>query len=74
MTDANDLKALSAAYDNFLNCSDAPTLLIVKSIIGYGSPNKANTAGIHGSAVGADEIKLTKAAYGWPENESFPCP
>ena len=74
VTDANDLKALSAAYQSFLACDDAPTLIIVTSIIGYGSPNKANTAGIHGSAVGADEIKLTKAAYGWPEDESFLVP
>ncbi len=74
VTDANDLKALSAAYQSFLSCDDAPTLIIVTSIIGYGSPNKANTSGIHGSAVGADEIKLTKAAYGWPEDESFLVP
>ncbi len=74
VADANDLEALSAAYDSFLNCDDAPTLIVVTSIIGYGSPNKANTAGIHGSAVGADEIKLTKAAYGWPEDESFLVP
>ena len=74
VTDANDLKALSAAYDAFKNCNNAPTLIIVKSIIGYGSPNKANTAGAHGAALGADEIKLTKAAYGWPEDESFVVP
>ena len=74
VTDANDLEALSAAYQSFLACDDAPTLIVVTSIIGYGSPNKANTSGIHGSAVGADEIKLTKAAYGWPEDESFLVP
>ncbi|MEM8947366.1 MAG: transketolase [Planctomycetota bacterium] len=74
VTDANDLKALSAAYETFQKCTDAPTLIIVKSIIGYGSPNKANTAGAHGAALGAEEVKLTKAAYGWPEDESFVVP
>ncbi len=74
VTDANDLKALSAAYEAFNNCDDAPTLIVVKSIIGYGSPNKANTAGAHGAALGADEVRLTKAAYGWPEDESFVVP
>jgi transketolase len=49
-------------------------LIIVKTIIGYGSPNKANTSKAHGEALGAEEIKLTKAAYGWPENESFLVP
>lgn len=72
--DANDLDALAKAYAAFNQCDDAPTLIIVKSIIGYGSPNKANTAGAHGAALGADEIKLTKAAYGWPEDESFRVP
>lgn len=74
VTDANDLPALSAAYEAFQNCDDAPTLIIVKSIIGYGSPNKANTAGAHGAALGAEEVKLTKAAYGWPEDETFVVP
>ncbi len=74
VTDANDLKALSAAYQSFLACDNAPTLVIVKSIIGFGSPNKANTAAAHGAPIGADEIRLTKAAYGWPEDESFLVP
>jgi len=74
VTDANDLKALSAAYEAFSKCDDAPTLIIVKSVIGFGSPNKANTAAAHGAALGADEIRLTKASYGWPEDESFVVP
>jgi len=74
VTDANDLNALSAAYDAFNTCDNAPTLIIVKSIIGYGSPNKANTAAAHGAALGAEEIRLTKAAYGWPEDQSFVVP
>jgi transketolase len=74
VTDGNDLKSLAKAYEAFLKTIDAPTLIIVKTIIGYGSPNKANTSKAHGEALGADEIKLTKAAYGWPENESFLVP
>ncbi|MCH2115277.1 MAG: transketolase [Pirellulales bacterium] len=74
VTDANDLKALSAAYASFERCDDAPTLIVVKSIIGYGSPNKANTAAAHGAKLGADEVRLTKASYGWPEDESFVVP
>ncbi|MCG8449357.1 MAG: transketolase [Pirellulales bacterium] len=74
VTDANDLKALSAAYKSFQECEDAPTLIIVKSIIGYGSPNKANTAAAHGAKLGADEVRLTKAHYGWPEEETFVVP
>lgn len=74
VTDANDLDALSAAYAAFERCDDKPTMIIVKSIIGYGAPNKANTSEAHGAALGAEEIKLTKAAYGWPQDESFLVP
>ena len=72
--DANDLEALSKAFHDFEHCQDAPTLIIVKSIIGFGSPNKANTAGAHGAKLGTDEVRLTKAAYGWPEDETFLVP
>lgn len=63
--DANDLERLSAAYQAFLDELDRPTLIIVKSIIGFGAPNKQNTAGAHGSPLGDSEIKLAKEAYGW---------
>ncbi|MFO0885745.1 MAG: hypothetical protein U0894_16430 [Pirellulales bacterium] len=43
--DANDLKALQAAFDSAKKCTDKPTIIVMKSIIGYGSPNKANTHG-----------------------------
>ena len=72
--DANDLEALGKAIDAFKACSDKPTLIVVKSVIGYGSPNKANTHGAHGAPLGDDEIKLTKQAYGWPEDEKFLVP
>ena len=72
--DANDLAAIGKALDGFRNCSDKPTLIVLRSIIGYGSPNKANTHGAHGAPLGEDEIKLTKKFYGWPENEKFLVP
>ncbi len=74
VADGNDLDALAKANENFLQCDDRPTLVIVKTTIGYGSPNKADTSGIHGAALGADEVRLTKAALGWPEDESFVVP
>ncbi len=72
--DANDLVALQKAFDSFKSTTDKPTLIIVRSIIGFGSPNKANTHNAHGAPLGEEEIKLTKKAYGWPENEKFYVP
>jgi transketolase len=74
VTDANDLKALHAAYKAFDACKDKPTLIIVRSIIGYGAPHKQNTHEAHGSPLGPDEIKLAKKAYGWPEDAQFLVP
>ncbi|MCA9130908.1 MAG: transketolase [Planctomycetales bacterium] len=72
--DANDLAAILAALQEFKRCEDKPTLIIVRSIIGYGSPNKANSHAAHGAPLGEDEIKLTKKAYEWPEDEKFLVP
>jgi transketolase len=47
---------------------------VVDSVIGYGSPNKHNTAAAHGEALGEEEVRLTKKAYGWPEDASFLVP
>lgn len=74
VADANDLEALNKAIAEFKACDDKPTLIVIKSVIGYGSPNKANTHGAHGAPLGDDEIKLTKQAYGWPEDEKFLVP
>ncbi len=74
VTDANDLKALSDALDTFKTNTGAPTLIVVDSVIGYGSPHKHNTSAAHGEPLGVDEIRLTKAAYGWPEDSSFLVP
>jgi len=72
--DANDLAALGAGIDNFKACSDKPTLIIVKSIIGFGAPNKQDTHGAHGAPLGWDEIALAKESYGLPADEKFYVP
>jgi transketolase len=72
--DANDLAAIDKAYRGFLAHDGSPTLIIVKSIIGYGAPTKANTAKAHGEALGAEEIAKAKAAYGWPTDAKFLVP
>jgi transketolase len=72
--DANDLNEIGEALDRFKAESGRPTLIIVHSHIGYGSPNKVDTADVHGNPLGAEETKLTKEAYGWPEDAHFLVP
>jgi transketolase len=60
-----DLAAISAAIEAAKKVTDKPTMIKVTTIIGYGSPNKCNTAGIHGAALGDAEIKLTRENLGW---------
>ncbi|MDY3562563.1 transketolase [Gemmata sp. JC673] len=73
VTDGNDLEGMANAIAAS-KTADRPTLIVLKTVIGYGSPNKADTHGAHGEPLGADEIKLTKKAYGWPEDSSFLVP
>ncbi len=61
----NDAAAVSKAIAEAKNSSERPTLIICKTAIGKGSPNRANTAKAHGEPLGADEIKLTREALGW---------
>jgi len=72
--DANDLEALRKAFREFLETRDRPTLIVVNSHIGYGSPNKQDTNAAHGEPLGADEVKLAKKFYGWPEDAQFRVP
>ncbi len=72
--DANDLDALRGALDTFKATDDKPTLIIVESVIAWGSPNKQDSAEAHGNPLGEDEIRLTKQAYGWPEDAKFLVP
>jgi len=74
VSDANDCVRLSRAIETFRRTTDRPTLIIVKGIIGYGSPNKADTADAHGAPLGEAEVKLTKREYGWPEEAKFLVP
>ena len=71
--DANDVAALTAALDNFKATTDKPTFIVVKSVIGYGSP-KAGSEKAHGEPLGEDAIRITKKAYGWPEDAKFLVP
>lgn len=71
VTDANDLAAIRASLQKFRETPDKPTLVILRSIIGFGSPNKANTHNAHGAPLGEEEVKLTKLAYGWPGDQHF---
>ncbi|GEP09405.1 transketolase [Methylobacterium gnaphalii] len=74
VADANDAHAIAAALDTFKASHDRPTLIIVKSIIGYGAPTKQNTSKAHSDALGEEEVKGTKRAYGWPEDKQFYVP
>ena len=69
--DANDLDAIDHAIVAAKEVKDRPSLIVIRSHIGYGSPNKHDTAEAHGSPLGADEIKLTKEALGYPSQEPF---
>jgi transketolase len=72
--DANDLGALARAFRTFLDTRDRPTLIIVDSHIAYGAPNKHDTSAAHGEPLGEEEVRLTKRAYGWPEDAKFLVP
>ncbi|MGH3338938.1 MAG: transketolase, partial [Propionibacteriaceae bacterium] len=72
--DANDLDALNDALDAFKAEQERPTLIIVKSIIGYGAPTKQGSHSAHGEPLGVDEIRGAKRFFGWPEEESFLVP
>lgn len=72
--DANDLTLLERALDTFHNTKDRPTLIIVDSHIAWGSPHKQDTHSAHGEPLGEEEIRLTKRAYGWPEDAKFLVP
>ena len=74
VADANDLEMLARAFEVFRKTTDRPTLIIVDSHIGYGSPHKQDTNAAHGEALGEDEVRLVKKFYGWPEDAKFLVP
>src|SRR5579864_6423356 len=72
--DANDQEMLARAFRVFKATNDRPTLIIVDSHIAYGAPTKQDTSAAHGEPLGEEEIRATKRAYGWPEEEKFLVP
>lgn len=72
--DANDCDALAAAVERFLATDDRPTLILVKSVIGYGSPHKQGTSKAHSDPLGVEEARLTKITYDWPPEARFLVP
>jgi transketolase len=71
---ANDLDTIDAAIGMAREVTDKPSLIIVQSHIGFGAPNKQDTASAHGEPLGDDEIVLAKRSYGWPEEARFLVP
>ncbi|WP_058307725.1 transketolase [Gracilibacillus massiliensis] len=71
--DGNDTKAISKAIEEAKQNQDQPTLIEVKTVIGYGSPNKSASSASHGAPLGTDEVTLTKEYYKW-EHEDFHVP
>src|SRR6201996_7506458 len=74
VSDANDIHALQQALVNAKAETQKPSLIRVRSLIAYGSPNKSGTAGSHGSPLGADEVKLVKKFFGFDPEKSFYVP
>ena len=72
--DGNDLTEIANALDEAKKDDSRPTLIEVRTVIGYGSPNKSGKSASHGSPLGSDEIKLTKEAYNWTFDEDFHVP
>ena len=72
--DVNDLPALRHAVARAIADDEHPSLIRVRSVIGYGSPNKAGTPGSHGAALGEDEVRATKRALGWDPDADFHVP
>jgi transketolase len=72
--DANDLTLLDRAFEEFKGEEDRPTLIIVDSHIGWGSPHKQDTSAAHGEPLGEEEVRETKRVYGWPEDAQFLVP
>src|SRR5438477_7428535 len=72
--DANDIGRIEDALKIFQQTKGRPTFIVLDSHIGYGSPNKVDTAEAHGEPLGDDEIRLVKRAYGWPEDARFLVP
>lgn len=71
VADGNDWRAISKAITDAKAVTDKPTLITVRTIIGYGSPNKQGTSKAHGEPLGSDEVKLVKEFFGWPQEDFY---
>lgn len=69
--DGNDVDAISSAIGAAREADDRPSLICVRTVLGYGSPDKAGTFAAHGNPLGEDEVKKTKAHLGWPAEPPF---
>ena len=69
--DGNDLAAIEAALQQAIDETDRPSLVIVRTTIGYGSPKRAGTWQAHGNPLGPEEVEATKRQLGWPSHEPF---
>jgi transketolase len=74
VADANDTRAIDEAMSVAAATKSQPTLIIVRSHIGYGAPHRQDTKEAHGEALGESEVRLAKRTYGWPEDKSFYVP
>lgn len=74
VADGNDLDAIRTALEAARTVTDRPSIIAVRTHIGYGSPHKQDSASSHGAPLGQEEVKLTKEAYGWPVEPAFYVP
>jgi transketolase len=72
--DANDLDRIEHSLEVFRRAKERPTLIVLDSHIGYGSPNKEGSSAAHGEPLGEEEVRLTKRYYKWPEDAKFLVP
>ncbi len=72
--DGNDLASLESAIHAAQGVTDKPSIIVCRTIIGYGSPNRAGTSKAHGEALGEEELALTKKNLGWPADPAFYIP
>lgn len=74
VSDGNNVEAIAQAIAAARSVSDKPSLIAVRTQIGFGSPNRQGTSKAHSDPLGAEELRLTKAAYGWPDEPPFHVP
>lgn len=74
VADGNDVDAIDQAIQQAKAETSKPSIILIRTVIGYGSPNKAGTSDAHGSPLGAEEVKLTKQALGWDADKQFYIP